>query len=467
MGFMEKIKLFGHLQWTQYLEGGLVVIFGILVVSTMISINKTTDAVAMYSFSQVIPDSNALSNALSNASLPATAVSALARQAIDPQCTVTYRKSASSTDTRVLSPVCECLYKVLGVFSDRAQRSQSDQASQAFTACFKTQAFVPINKYTFNVDSSDPSTDTTKNKFISRAGAAWIIIFSVIFHLVYNSIEFDKDHSYTNLCSNLMQRVLLFGCVIAQILLPLTASNGNPQTRNLVVFYIMLIIPAFVEGLFIDVYLSWLQNYKRRTAFIHPYVFQTTFLALVSIAVAENGVFEFHIFLSHYFTGHILTFAYTSVLLFLHYDCRKSGTDQNSLESLDYHTIYGYFLVVGATLLVVMLSVLPYYPMRDLPNLTWFMPWLFAGVVFAIPVFVEHMLDSADANGSNEDKLKKLAHLGFHAYLAIVVVVLLYLATRVWYLGYSDRILTYKQVPTDIMNFGLHTRTSNPLLYII
>lgn len=459
-----------HLKWTQWIEGIAVIIFGVCIASTMLSTNKKLDSVAMYSFSQVIPDQNALSNALNDNKLTTpAAIAAAARVAIDPKCTLTFRKSASSNQVKQASPVCECLYSVIRKVETSLQPGLSDPATKAFTACFKTQTFVPQNVHGFNVDNAEQTIDTSRFKFVSRTGAVWILLLSIVFHLVYNSIEFDQEtHQYSNLMTNLLQRIILILCVAAQLLIPMTASNGDgSQTSKLIVFYLMLIIPAFVEGLFIDYFLSWMYDYKRRTSFIHPYVFQTTFLALMTMALIENGVFEYHILLSHYFTGHALTLAYASILLFLHYGCRKDNSDENSLENMDYNTIYGYFLVVGVSILVLLSGVIPYYPINGAPNLVWFMPWLFAGVAFAIPIFVEHILDGTDANKTSGTRLARLAHIGYQAYLAIIVAALLYYGLRVWHLNFNDKILTYKISPSDTLNFGLHTRTSNPLLYLI
>ena len=461
----DRLRTVNNFTVTQWGEGMFVVILGIALSISMLTNSKPLDSVPIYMFTHAIPDKDALNNALSNnPSGTSTALAATARAAIDPQCKVTYRSSQSSNQLITDSPACECLYAVLNKYATlTASTDTNSNAQRAFTACFKTQHLIPKNKDAFN--TTNPDWDSNSRKLISRSGALFMLCLSIVFHLVYNSIQYSDANAYSS--SNWMQRLALLLCVVMQWLLPLSSSITNTQSSKLTLFYLMLILPAFLEFCFIDYFWSYIYNYKRKTSFIHPYVFQTTFLALMTIAMVENGVFDYDIIFTHYLTAHTLTFAYAAVLFFQHYGCNKQDSDTQPVERdpriIDWTTMSGYILLGAASAGIIVHSVLPCYPVSSTLDPTWLLPWLFAGSAFLIPIFVEHMLDGGDG----DIKLDWLAHIGFRVYLGIVVFALLFYTMRQWHLMYGKSIPTSMGLPSDTMNFGLKSRNSDSTLFIL
>ncbi len=234
-------------------------------------------------------------------------------------------------------------------------------------------------------------------------------------------------------------------------------------------FHLMLILPAALEFLFIDSFWSYIYNYKRKTAFIHPYVFHTTFLALMLMAMVENGVFNYHVIFSHFLTAHALTFAYAAVLFFQHYGCNKEGPYPEPLaetkdpRTIDYTTVSGYIIVCAASAALIVSNIVPYYPVSSALNPTWMLPWLFAGSAFLIPIFIEHLMDGVGA----ESKLDWMAHAGFRIYLSIVVLAFIFYTSRLWHLYFGETIPTSMGLPSDTLNYGIKSRNSDSTMFFI
>lgn len=457
---------------TQWGEGLLVVFFGIMLSSGMVAHNKPLDSVSIYQFTHVFPEKNALNDAISRnqGALPPVIATA-ARATIDPECKITYIQSRSYRQVIVDSPVCECLDAVLTKYaSNTASTANTDNAKKAFTACFKTQALIPKTKDAFNTSETSSDAESGSRKLISRSALVWTLLLSVLFHLVYNSIQFSDTQAYVG-SSNIIQRAFLAGIVVAQWLLPLIASTTDKQSRKITMFHLMLILPAALEFLFIDYFWSYIYNYKRKTAFIHPYVFHTTFLALMLVAMVENGVFNYHVIFSHFLTAHALTFAYAAVLFFQHYGCNRDppdGSESDPLQAkdprtIDYTTVSGYIIVCAASAALIVSNIVPYYPVSSALNPTWMLPWLFAGSAFLIPIFIEHLMDGVGA----ESKLDWMAHAGFRIYLSIVVLAFIFYTSRLWHLYFGETIPTSMGLPSDTLNYGIKSRNSDSTMFFI
>jgi hypothetical protein len=104
--------------------------------------------------------------------------------------------------------VCECLDVVLTKYvSNTASTANTDNANKAFTACFKTQALIPKTKDAFNTSETSSDAESGSRKLISRSALVWTLLLSVLFHLVYNSIQFSDTQAYVG-SSNIIQRAL-------------------------------------------------------------------------------------------------------------------------------------------------------------------------------------------------------------------------------------------------------------------
>ena len=278
-----------------------------------------------------------------------------------------------------------------------------------------------VTQKVFSPNDINPG-DPNSCKSFSRSGVVWILSLSVLFHLIYNAIDFESP----NPTWNWVLRFLLILIPLAQWLLPLSSINGSSNhTQNLIAFYTIVIGPGIVGGLIIEYVWSMIYYHKRKTMFIHPYVFYTTFISLVLMGLVENGVYDWHIIFTHVFNAWALTFAYASVLFFLHYGCadwkeQKWTSDMNSLCDIDYNTIKGYFILAVSAAFIVVSNVIPYYPTSSVLNMTWLLPWAFVYVAFMVPIiFVEHFLDTTSK--ADENKLPYLSHIGFIVYLRIVL----------------------------------------------
>ena len=450
----------GHQPTTQRVQGAVAAVIGLAVALYTLSIDKGVDTVALYSFQHAIPNTNALDSAYKKGD-PSNTIALAAITALDKDCVYSY---AGNTYKR--SPACQCAYDVLLKYKTSAIVPKSGwenstlearfgNASAAVKACFNSQQFVPQTSFLWK-DRYDVN-DINTRKVISRGGLVLVVALSIVFALIYNSINFsDWGSTYI-----IMANAFLVLVAIVQVFLP---GPWGVNFSGITSLFSIIVIPAFfIEFVLVELVWSYIYS-RRRTAFTHPYVFVTTLSALFVMAAVENGVFMWDEIFSRILTAHSLALAYAAGIFFVHFGCgdwKSEGgayTQQSEFSdtsSINGQTLAGHFLLVftvGATLVV---NLLPLYPSAPELNLMWFAPWVYVAIVMGAVVMVPQV-PKGDAEA--EHRLHSVAHWFLLAGTKLTLFVFLFYGLRALHLGFGDSFLSNSGSVLTSVNFALKKR---------
>lgn len=482
-----------HIHWTQFIEGGVVLLAGIILAAAFANDSRPNNLVGIYYLEARIPKKDAFDTTYSAfKDLTPANIVAKTKDLLDPDCRAPNPNPFPDTSP-YKSPVCTCLYKVLDA---SLAQNRFDLTSKAFTACFHTQQHIPALKPLFG---SNPSiSDPQSRKSISRSGIIFILCGALLFHMIYSSLS---EYTWSTPMGVAKQLALLL-CMLFNWFAPLFSGvNNGSLTGNIASMQSIIFLAPILEGFLIEFFLAYVYTHRRRVAYIHPYVFLVTFLALIQMAMIENGVFDWHVLFSHFWTAQSLTFAYAAVLFFMHFGCGrwkqeghlwKLSHQTNSFKDMDRHTTNGLFIIIATVTLITLTNSIPNYPVASNGlTFTWILPWAFVLLAFGIPVYIEHMLDAPDpkqataaapppqeekgdapltepepTEDAKEETLVWLSHLGYILYLAIVAAAIIYYLALYWRLGFGTRIMSKRGGVGAFINFGLPTRPNNPNMYI-
>jgi len=449
----------GHQPTTQRVQGAVAAVVGLAVAFYTLTIDKGVDTVALYSFQHAIPDRGVLDDAYKK-DVAADVISAAALKALAKTCT--------DDGVRWRSPACECARTVLTMYGtpvaaikpksgwDNATlEGRYNNASQALKACFNSQQFVPQTNFLWK-DKYDVN-DINTRKVVSRGGLVLLVALSLVFALIYNSIDFKEWHGAYIITANAFLALV----AILQVFLP---GPWGVNFSGITSLFSIIVVPAFFLEFVLVEYL-WSYIYGRsRTAFTHPYVFVTTLSALFVMAAVENGVFMWDEIFSRILTAHSLALAYAAGIFFVHFGCgdwSKAGdgytqaTEFSDTSSVDGQSLAGHFLLIFTVAGALVVNLLPLYPTAPELSLLWFAPWVYVAIVMGAVVMVQHVPKSgADA----EHRLHSVAHWFALAGVKLVLFVFLFYGLRALHLGFGDSFGSNSGATLTSINFALKAR---------
>jgi hypothetical protein len=328
------------------------------------------------------------------------------------------------------SPLCLCLSAVLDKF-DQLNRNSTitqeriDSADNAYKACFSTNTHTPMQKQWGDVNYN-PSVIRTR-KGASKVTFALLIYLSLLFNVVYNSLNHNLENFYSN---NYIQFSIMAAVILMQWLLPLTFNTAS-HSATLMAMYSLVIAPAaVVEFGLMEIAWAYLSA-KSRVVHIHPYAFVVTLISLNAISLFENGVFDFGTLVYYILQSHALALAYAATLFFTHF--QKS-------DIADTHSLMGYVIVLATAAFLVINGVLPAHPTNGTLDLMTLLPWIFTICVFAFSILIEHTFKS---NTVKEDFIPDFtSHLYYRGYTILVLTVIVHFMLKHWHVTVGDTTLS-------------------------
>ncbi len=294
-------------------------------------------------------------------------------------------------------------------------------------------------------------------KTFPKSALMLIISTSFLFNFIYSTLDYTtKESFYTT--ANTLRIVALAAICVFQLIIPV-ASQSAAQTGSIFAVSATIIIPsAIVQFGLMEYAWSYLRSFHR-TVHIHPYVFSTTLLSLIAIALLENGVFDYFILLHYTLITHALTLTYASILFFAHFN--KKGS------TVDIHTLMGHVVLFTAAALLIIFGITPSFPTDASYNITWILPYIFAVTVLGLTVYLEHTFEGI----SDENIIKFMhSHLNFLWHSLFVALVIGYGALKYWHVTYGNSTLSHAATafPTEFsVNFAIDRNPSFPNLYMI
>lgn len=445
----------GHQSTTQRVQGSVTVILGFAIAFATIGSNKGVDTVTLYSFSHAIPDVKALETAYTATPTAASLDIALkAQKALAKDCLYTLY---GNQDYR--SPACNCAFDVISKYGTQENKIKDlsgwhnatleeryKAANQALRACFDSQPSVPETvfmwKDKYNVN------DINSRKVVSRGGLVLLITLSLVFTLVYNSIDF------ANTTSIMVVNGVLLLIAVLQIVLP---AVGTQNITGIMGFFAILVLPSFaIEFVFTEYVWSYIYQ-RHRTSYVHPYVFVTILQALFIMAAIENGVFSWSEIFSRILSAHALALAYAASIFFVHFACgdwaemEKSKEDSekrtlgpykqvsefSDVSIVDSHTLAGQFILALAVASIAVVNIIPLYPTAPELNMMWLAPWVYVFIVFGTVLLMQHMTKGAD---DAEKRLRSLSYWGSLASTILILSVVLFYLLRYLHLGFGETV---------------------------
>ena len=465
-----------HQYYLQLTGTTVLVVAGVILWIATLSNSPLTDTVTLNRLSDKGPNFDALKDAFKQAAAgaQATVISQATWHDIEPMCTdpTMNQKLAiainSVPDTMMeyyttkgllTSPLCRCLVSVLQKFEQLTTPAAMDKRVQntdaAFKACFTTNIHLPQQRQFLNDNYKTEHIYTRKT--YSKSSLMLIICLSFLFNFVYSTLDYSaKENFYTT--ANTLRIVSLGLICIFQFLIPVAFMNAA-QTGNIIAISATIILPsAIVQFGLMEFAWSYLRPYHR-TVHIHPYVFSTTLLSLIAIALFENGVFDYFILLHYTFIAHALTLTYAAILFFSHFN--KKGS------TVDIHTLMGHVFIFAAASLFINFGVTPSFPTNDSYDITWLLPWIFSVVTLGSTVYLEHTFEGI----TSEDVIKKThSHLSFAHHFLLVAVVIGYFALKLWHVTFGDTTLSNAAIAFPVAtsaSFAFDRNPTQPMLYMI
>ena len=479
-----------HLMIMQASETALIVLAGIILWATTHGSSPKTDTVQMYYLETTNPNMYALEDAystikakVSSAVLPTVTAKTITLTAwydinktcMDPTMVQnlwftnpalmnrlptepfspiltaqsTLLKDVTEQPGLIASPLCRCMTNVMQGFHTKSSPAAMEErvklASKAFKACFNTNSHIPKQKQLF--DNNFASERIQTRKTMSKVSLVLIICLSFLFNYLYQQLKFDDEHFYSEY-RNLILLFSLLLIALLQVTLPAVFQTAS-HTSSILTITGLIIGPAFlVHFVFMELVWPYLKTTNRKTH-IHPYVFCTTLISLMAIALYENGVFDFGVLVYHGLLAHALTFAYASVVFFTHFNTKESTME------IDIHTLMGHLAVFAGAALVVLNGVNPSYPTNCSLDYMWGLPWIYVVYVFAFSIYLERMVEYTKEEDFRKDVITSLYFLGNSL---VIFVVIGFYTVRLWHvtfgettLSHSDRVLTFD----SRMNFAL------------
>jgi hypothetical protein len=454
----------------------LVTSGSILWIATLAS-SPLTDTVTLNRLSDEGPNYDTLKEAfkISTAGAQASVITQTAWRDIAPMCTdpTMNQQLAISTnappDTMmeylttkglITSPLCRCLADVLWRFetltAPAAMDKRVENTDKAFKACFVTNMHLPQQRQFLN-DNYKTEHIYTRRTF-SKSSLMLIICLSFLFNFIYGTLDYEQKESFYT-TANTLRIVSLVLISLVQFLIPVAFQNAA-QTGSIIAISGTIIIPSlFVQFGLMEYAWSYLRPYHR-TVHIHPYVFSTTLLSLIAIAMFENGVFDYFVLLHYTFITHALTLAYAALLFFAHFNKKGSPTD--------IHTLYGNVILFAAAAVLIVFGITPLSSIAgDSYGLVWLLPWIFSVITLGSTVYLEHTFEAI----ASEDTIKEThSHLSFMQHSLLVSVVIGYYAIRHWHVTFGDATLPNAAiafVSHFSVNFAFDRNPRQPQLYMV
>jgi len=449
--------------------------------------SPVTDTVTMYTLTPNTPDLDALSaayekaptalsNIITNTVMKGMAPTCLSPEGVQgmvwagasPLALPNSNMSASAIQQMLLvqlntnrimtSPLCLCLKFVLDKYTTMdasvEMKTRVDSANKAFKACFSTNSQTPQQKQFYEVNYNTDKIHTRRT--VSKVSFALIICLSLLFNVIYCSLNFETENFYTH-TPNTIRLVSLIVIQIVQLFLPAVFSNAA-HSSNILTITGIIITPALLIQ-FILMELAWAYLHaKNRAVHIHPYVFVTTLISLNAIALFETGAFEFNTFLYYIFISHALSVAYAATLFFSHFQKQ---------DSVDTQSLTGYIILLAASTILIISCAIPSHPTNSVLNLMWLLPAIFTVGAFGFSILVEHTFQHA---GKADDMLHKItSHMYSLGHSHVVVIVLVYFMLKLWRVSLGDTTLSNvgEVLPRLNFAFSYHTNPKIPSLYSV
>jgi len=365
-----------------------------------------------------------------------------------------------NTPKLLTSPLCRCLAMTLFAFVSKNPTTPLDPkkleaADEAYKACFSTHTHTPQHRQWYSLNYNTQKIQTRKS--VSKVTFALIICLSFLFSFIYNSLDFEAEHFYSDMYNRLKLGFLLLIAAL-QMFLPM-ASQGHGHGSTLIAFSALVIVPSLlIQFILMEMAWAYLET-QRRSIHIHPYVMSTTLISLNAIALFETGVFDFRVFMHYTFISHALAVAYAGTLFFVSF--------QKDETTPDAHTLAGYTILIAASTLLVINCAIPSHPTTDNHALMWMLPPIFTVCVFGISIFIEHTY------GRCKEGVQCLAETTKHTYFTghalLVMIVLGHFMIELWHVSLGDKILGNAGGMLPRLNFAFLTEMNPnfPTLYSI
>ncbi len=373
-------------------------------------------------------------------------------------------------------PWCKCVSLVLQKFSTDLTKTY-DQANAAFKGCLATQHHVPRQKVAWADDVKED--DISSRKTMSRYQLLFILCTAYLINTIYSRMDFETSGSQF---MNNVYNVTIIIIIVLMWALPVALVPSGMSKTTYWYTSSFMILPGFVMHLLLtEIVWRFIYNHKRRTSFIHPFVFYATILSLSFLALSENSVFTLEIYIAHYFLCNAVTLLYSALLFFRHYRCGawtktegKSDAEteytvtDGSISDAGEQNITAYFIICGVTGLVYIISSIPPYPVGAEQNIMWLHPLLFILVAFGGMVWVEHLYDGTSSKDSETDdeKLELTTHLVNLGHVIIIVLVLLYFTGQSMVTTYGDTYLPRGGLIPARAEFSLALKNSSNYLLL-
>lgn len=453
-----------HLFYLQMTRTVVLLVFGFMLWAATLTNSPSTDTVTMYALNTDAPSYSALTDEAARAPVgsSAPAISLGAWYSINETCmdpdTVqkllltdpTFMTDVNFPNLPVspgnpgtmgmiynkkgllTSPLCRCLvivltkFNTMGVATPIADRVAS--ANKAYQACFSTNTHTPRQKQWLEVNYNTQKINTRKTT--SKVSFALIICLSLLFGVIYNSLDYTNPANFYSNGYNRTRLGSLIFIAILQMLLPI-AFNTYSHPSSIIALTALVIIPALIIQ-FISMEFAWSYLHAdNRAIHMHPYVFVTTLISLIAISLFESGVFDIGIFFYYIFIAHALSVAYAATLFFAHF---------NKPNSDDTHTLSGYIVLFVAAALLVISGMTPSHPTNCEYSAITLLPWLFSAFVFCFSIFIEHTHQSLT---DKENILKGIVpHMYFEGHAFVVAMVLGYFMLKLWHVSLGDTTLS-------------------------
>ena len=344
-----------------------------------------------------------------------------------------YAKLSDENTPQFQQPWCKCAHAVLALYAVNTTRTMQ-QTNDAFKACIATQYHIATQGIAnFNNPVQEDSISTRKS--LSRMTFVVFLALAFAFNTLYSWLDFNPSQTYWTTRNNIIIG-FLFAVALVMMFLPM-AVKGAPW-QNILAVSAFIVVPALILEFFVaEIPWSYIYNYKRRTAFTHPFAFFITFFSLNVLALVENGVYSMEVLVTYFFISHAITFMYAGILFFQHYHCADWEKENNkyvmksrdgTMTTVDPNNIMAYFGIVMGVALLELLAMTPLFPTNPGINFMWFLPALYILITVGGAIYIEHLMDGQkdEENASGMVKLDLLAFKISMSQAVLILVVLIY-----------------------------------------
>jgi hypothetical protein len=352
-------------------------------------------------------------------------------------------------------PICRCMNKVFTVYGTKANSASEFQKAQAAVDdCLATRHMIKRQTLIGDVNSGQMKS----RKYISRYSLLFQLCFAFVFGEFYNRIDFVTNFTGKSAWEGNFKYYA--GMVISFLILWLSpiCSAGAVDPSNSFKFSTIMFLPALVIGIVVEIMWSFVAKQVDigRQTYMHPFSFYIILSTLYTIALVENGVFTLSVILSHLFQSNAMSLSYAGALFASHGKIWKDSTSSRT----------GFIIILFLPSTMLVLSMIPMYPVNCELSLLWGMPAIFAIICHAKILFIDHFMNDEPSMVNNKHKVTHSDHLLNIGHLIIVSWIVLYYSIQLADLQYgrsdSHNMASTGGRLTKRLNFEIAEVGSNP-----